>query len=218
MTIDYLFEQMDADGDRLINVAEFVRGIKGFTDLKQSVIEQVFRFIDRKGLGLITYDRFKEALTQKRRDFDIINHHEIEAEVPERSKEKDYDQFFLDEIKAWIKRQNISFLDAFKLFDYDFDGQVSKPDLRKALVKLVQINPRDLTKQRIDKLFEILCHSRMPNLQPSDFERLLYGQNECNIDRVARIIGQRMGQRFNSLEEAFKAAGKGKSKVNLSDL
>ena len=146
MSVAALFYQMDLDGDELINVAEFVAGLSKFTDLKQSVIEQVFRHIDKKGLGLATYEQFAAALTKKEPGYDIVRHVEIPEVVPERSKPKDYEQFFFDEIRAWIKRQNIGFLEAFKLFDYDFDGQVSKTDFRKAMVKLVQVNPRDLTK------------------------------------------------------------------------
>ena len=124
----------------------------------------------------------------------------------------------MEEIKAWVWRQNITFIDAFKTFDYDFDGQVSKTDFRKALVKLVGINPRDLTKQRLDKLFEICNQSRMPNLQPGDFEKLLNGEREGSIGRIIRLISQRMGSKFDTIEASYEAASKGKNKVNLANL
>lgn len=64
-------------------------------------------------------------------------------------------------------------LDVFKSFDCDFDGKVSKNDLKKALVEVIGIKERDISDARLDRLISLMSFFKTPSLQPSDFERLL---------------------------------------------
>lgn len=54
--------------------------------------------------------------------------------------------------------------DVFKSFDIDFDGKVSKRDMKAALVCLIKINPAEITDIRLDRLFKLLSFHKLENL------------------------------------------------------
>jgi len=48
-------------------------------------------------------------------------------------------------IRSWIIQENITVEEAFRAFDIDFDGVVSKRDLKTALLQVLGVNPIHLT-------------------------------------------------------------------------
>ena len=59
----------------------------------------------------------------------------------------------------------------FRYFDQDFDGIVSKSDMRVSLAKFCGFN--NISDINIDRLFRMLSFYKTESLQPSDFFRLL---------------------------------------------
>ena len=59
----------------------------------------------------------------------------------------------------------------FWYFDQDFDGCVSKSDMRMSLAKFCGLN--NVSDINIDRLFKMLSFYKSESLQPSDFFRLL---------------------------------------------
>ena len=45
----------------------------------------------------------------------------------------DWQSKVIDKIKLFIQKQKLSYMDAFRSFDLDFDGKISKVDLERAL-------------------------------------------------------------------------------------
>jgi Ca2+-binding EF-hand superfamily protein len=76
-----------------------------------------------------------------------------------------------------VKGSNLSAENAFKFFDQDFDGLISKQDMKLSLEKFLNIAPSKINDHRIDRLFRVLSFYKMDTLQPSDFERLLSNEN-----------------------------------------
>ena len=80
----------------------------------------------------------------------------------------------------------MDYQDAFKSFDINFDGKVCKNDMRKALETFVKVSPKEITDVRLDRLFKILSYYKTEALQPSDFERLLSGNNPLANDPLLK--------------------------------
>ena len=80
-------------------------------------------------------------------------------------------------IKRWVKSSKINSLEAFRSFDQDFDGLISKDDMAKSLQKYLLMKPEEIVDTRLDRLFRLLSFYKTEEIQPSDFERLLHDVN-----------------------------------------
>ena len=73
--------------------------------------------------------------------------------------------------------QKISAIEAFRSFDQDFDGMVSKSDMKKSLIEFIKVKPAELSEIRLDRLIKLLSFFKTENIQQSDFDRLLKDSN-----------------------------------------
>jgi len=62
----------------------------------------------------------------------------------------------VQKIKEWIRRKDLTVEDAFKCFDADFDGYVSKADLKHALVSLLEIDEGEIFQTKLDRLYRLM--------------------------------------------------------------
>ena len=46
--------------------------------------------------------------------------------------------------------------EAFKCFDKDFDGFISKPDLKESLTDILEISPKTIVPTKLDRLFRLM--------------------------------------------------------------
>ena len=53
-------------------------------------------------------------------------------------------------------RERITIEEGFKCFDKDFDGYVSKDDLKWGLVNILKIKEEDIYPTKLDRLFRLL--------------------------------------------------------------
>lgn len=74
--------------------------------------------MDKSAIGLINYNQF----------LDVLRLQQIEKNVLEDN--FDWENSVISQIKSWIVKQQITVDEAFKCFDKDFDGFISKEDLR----------------------------------------------------------------------------------------
>ena len=84
---------------------------------------------------------------------------------------------FSRRIKTWCRASKINSLEAFRSFDQDFDGLISKDDMAKSLQKYLLMKPEEIVDTRLDRLFRLLSFYKTEMIQPSDFERLLHDVN-----------------------------------------
>ena len=77
--------------------------------------------MDNKTIGLITYQAFIDVL-----------HNEMFT-APRVKDNFDWENTMVTKIRNWIKSKNLTIEEAFKCFDMNFAGFVTKDDLNKSL-------------------------------------------------------------------------------------
>ena len=133
--------------------------------------------------------------------------------------------------------------EAFKSFDHDFDGLISKADMRISLIQFLKVKPEDINDPRISRLFKLLSFYKTDTIQQSDFERLMNDANpymtaatsetKSNIMKsmggswantstsdwkfaAIQQIGLSISQGYESIESSFLDASNNTSKVNFN--
>ena len=78
-------------------------------------------------MGLITYDQF----------LFVFNGGELSCRRIEDN--FDWEEKMISKIKQWVLAKGFTFEEAFKCFDQDFDGIISKDDLKRSLSILLHV-------------------------------------------------------------------------------
>jgi len=78
--------------------------------------------IDKKSIGLIDYTSFLDVMKNERFTVSKIKDN------------FDWENSIIQRIKNWIQTKSLTVEEAFKCFDMNFDGYVTKDDLNKALI------------------------------------------------------------------------------------
>lgn len=69
----------------------------------------------------------------------------------------------------------------------NFDGYISKEDLNKSLIQLIQIPSDEIIGTKLDRLFNLMDFFKQKKIQLSDFQRLVGGVNPYNAAKVPEI-------------------------------
>jgi hypothetical protein len=93
---------------------------------------------------LINYEQF----------LDVLRLQQIDKQALEDN--FDWESGVIIQIKNWIVKQRITVEEAFKCFDRDFDGFISKDDLRHSLSEILEINPALVQPTKLDRLYKLL--------------------------------------------------------------
>jgi len=56
-----LFDLFDTDGDNMVSLVEFQRGLQQVCSLSGPIVEQLYTLIDKHGLALVNYDQFLDV-------------------------------------------------------------------------------------------------------------------------------------------------------------
>lgn len=64
-------------------------------------------------------------------------------------------------------------MEAFRSFDKDFDGLISKEDMKLSLIEYLRVPEEEILNTRLDRLFRVLSYYKTDKIQLSDFDRLL---------------------------------------------
>mmetsp|Transcript_28903 Transcript_28903/g.27806 ORF Transcript_28903/g.27806 Transcript_28903/m.27806 type:complete len:158 (+) Transcript_28903:3046-3519(+) len=153
----------------MLSFADFSLGLDRILKLSQPLKEKLFAKMDKLSIGLVAYENFLEVL----RTTTATQIHESVA-----------DSFAFE--MAAIKRikdfsttsKSMSVEQLFKIMDSDFDGYISKEDLRVFLESILEV--RELTPVRLDRIYRVLDQNKSGNLVISDLRYLInsdsYGQ------------------------------------------
>lgn len=145
--------------------------------------------MDHKKIGLISYQEFLDVLKDKKLD------------PPRIVDSFDWEQGIVTKIKEWIRNKSLTVEDAFKCFDQDFDGYVSKIDLKKSIETLLGIPSEEIVVTKVDRLFRLMDFFKQGSIQLSDFQRLLGGGNpysSTQINGVSQKMSRSMGGALGS--------------------
>lgn len=160
-----MFDKFDLDKDNMVSYSEFSRGLDEILQLSEPIKEQIYSLMDKASIGMINYTQF----------LDVLRLQNIEKQAVEDN--FDWESGVISQIKAWIATQNITVEEAFKCFDKDFDGFVSKDDLRHSLSEILEINPALVQPTKLDRLYRLLDFFKTGLIQMSDFQRLVNDEN-----------------------------------------
>ena len=88
----------------------------------------------------------------------------------------------LFKIRNWCKRENLTVEDAFRTFDKDFDGEISKSDIRLFITDILKIENKEVTNAKLNRVFKLMDQFKRGKITLLDFRRFLdegvfYGQN-----------------------------------------
>ena len=100
--------------------------------------------IDKKSIGLIDYASFIDVF------------HNEKFTVSKIKDNFDWENSMIQQIKAWIQKQGLTVEEAFKCFDMNFDGYISKDDLNKSLQQLLEIPKDEILSTKLDRLFNLM--------------------------------------------------------------
>jgi Ca2+-binding EF-hand superfamily protein len=225
------FDKFDLDNDGLVSYAEFQRGLDQVIKLSQPIKEQLYALMDKNNIGLISYDQFLEVLR-----LENIEKKTIEDNF-------DWESGVIDKLKQWIVSQNLTVEEAFKCFDKDFDGFVSKADLRASLLDILEIDAASVLPTKLDRLFRLMDFFKSGQVQVSDFQRLISNSNPYSDTRVSGMtksmsrslgggltststfdwkfsaiqqIGLVISRKYPSLNDSFNKASENSAKIQFN--
>lgn len=141
------FNRFDANKDGFISFNEWSQGIDKILTLSLPVKEKLFALMDKNEIGLVDYPNF----------LDIINLSSAKKLTNSTMNDNfDWENNVIEQIKKWIMTSRITIDEGFKCFDKDFDGFISKDDLKYSLVNILKINEEEIYPTKLDRLFRLL--------------------------------------------------------------
>ena len=144
--------------------------------VNQPTLEKIFNLMDENKIGMVDLEKFYRSLFVEDPQYDLIHHGEVVNHQANDPGEPIEDSFewqnqVVAQIKVWFKREKLRQRDlqldpqdAFKSFDIDFDGKVSRADLKKALTSFLDIPPKEITDIRLERLFRLLSFHKTETL------------------------------------------------------
>lgn len=100
----------------------------------------------------------------------------------------------------------ITFEEAFKLADQDFDGVINKSDLEKFLLKNLKIDPEAVTSTNLDRLYKLIDSSKKGFIYKSDFKELLQEPaSSAWLQNVKQQMGLYLSKNFEGLRNSFES-------------
>ena len=71
--------------------------------------------------------------------------------------------------------------DAFRMADIDFDGTISKKDLKQFILKLPHVQAKEVTDPKVDRLFKLLDRFKRGHIQADDFLQIFTEDNTSQL-------------------------------------
>ena len=148
----------------------------------------------------------------------------------------------INKIKQWVVDQRLTVEEAFKCFDKDFDGFISKGDLKASLLDILEIDPASVLPTKLDRLFRLMDFFKSGLVQVSDFQRLITNSNPYSDTLVSgatssmsrslggglsntstfdwkfsavQQIGLILSRKYSFLNESFSVASQNSAKIQF---
>lgn len=150
----------------MINLAQFSQGVSSIVSIAPPLLEKLFNVMDSNKIGMVDYPRFEKILS-------IQANSQVPKPGDSVEDSFDWQERIIFEIKRWVKQAKLIPMEAFRSFDKDFDGLISKEDMKQSLVEYLRVPVEEIISTRLDRLFRILSYYKTDKIQLTDFERLL---------------------------------------------
>jgi len=103
--------------------------------------------MDKNEIGLVDYPNFLEVIN-------LSSTNKLKKGVF--NDNFDWENDIIEQIKTWVITERITVEEAFKSFDKDFDGHVSKQDLRWSLCNILKVKEEEIFPTKLDRLFRLM--------------------------------------------------------------
>jgi Ca2+-binding EF-hand superfamily protein len=108
--------------------------------------EKIFAIMDKNKIGLIDYPNFLE----------IIQLSSANTKKQGCEDNFDWENGIIEKIKEWINREKITVEEGFKCFDKDFDGYISKDDLKWGIISILEVKEEQILPTKLDRLMRLM--------------------------------------------------------------
>lgn len=221
----------------MINLAQFSQGVSSIVSIAPPLLEKLFNVMDTNKIGMVDYPRFERILS-------IQANSQVPKPGDSVEDSFDWQERIIFEIKRWVKQAKLISMEAFRSFDKDFDGLISKEDMKKSLIEYLRVPAEEIIDPRLDRLFRILSYYKTDKIQLTDFDRLLndvspyvnsatgktdtkfsstmgggFAQTSTHDWKLAAIqqIGLVISHKYSTLEDSFDEASKNTDRVTFEN-
>jgi Ca2+-binding EF-hand superfamily protein len=197
------FKKMDIEGTGMVSFPNFMAGVDKLVQLSEPVKEGLFRLLDTQGIGLVDYPTFLRIV----RDSDM--------EQKQAADNWNWEQDILSKIKDWMNAEKLTVEAVFRAFDRDFDGVLSKKDLRESLESILKLE--NILPSKIDRLYKLLDAFKRDSVQLADFKSIFEDNRRPEWKSSAKQqIGLQLSKLYQSLPEAFELISEYSGKITFA--
>jgi Ca2+-binding EF-hand superfamily protein len=193
MNFQDAFRTFDVKKKGMLSCKEFSDGLSKVIELSQPVKDGLFAVMDKQGIGMVDFTSFLSVL----KDTDI--------QPKAHGDDWSWENKALSAIRDWISSENLTIEDAFRAFDKDFDGIMSKDDLKRSLIEILKYEEREMPSSRIDRLYKLMDIYKRNSIQLADFKSLFEESNRPDWKNSARQqLGLMLSRIFPDIHRAFE--------------
>ena len=117
----------------------------------------------------------------------------------------DWQSSIISKLHLYFNSEKLSPADAFRIVDSDFDGFISKSDLKKFLISVLNVRTEEANSSNIDRLFKLLDRFKRGCITKDDFAHFFDGKEEGWIEAAKQQVGLVLSKSFGSLKESFES-------------
>ena len=197
------FKRLDTEGNGTIAYSAFMAHWDSLYPISNTQKEGLFRLFDPQSIGQIDYPSFLRILR------------DVEIDPKASSDNWDWEQDVISKIKAWKTAQKLSTEAVFRAFDRDFDGVLSKTDLRESLESLLKLG--SLPSARVERVYKLLDVFKRDSVQLADFKVIFEENRRPEWKSSAKHqLSLCLSQAYPSLSEAFERVSEHTGKVTFA--
>lgn len=191
MNYEELFALLDSNHNGFLTITEFSQNIEKIMHLSQPAKDGFFAFMDKQRIGLVDLNTFLK----------YVGKSIVQKMAPVEEDDFDWELEILFKIRNWVNRENLTVEDAFRTFDKDYDGEISKADIHTYLLDILKIEHKEITQAKVNRIFKLMDQFKRGKITLVDFKRFIqegvfYGQNTSifgnptNLDPAAKTQQQ----------------------------
>ena len=186
-TLDNFFYYLDNNKDTYIDKNEFISQILSlpnfdFDKYNLGRIEQFYNYLDEYKNGKVDLSRFRIKLNIFDDDINLNQDYSYKGNTI-------IEHLLLKEIaKYYLENNNLSDTEFFAILDNDNDGLISKEDIKIFAVKLLKMNEKELTHNKLLHFITSISSNNDEFLTLSDIQNFMQDIKNNNLNKYKNTI------------------------------
>jgi hypothetical protein len=99
------------------------------------------------------------------------------------------------------------------MLDIDFDGELSKEDIKEFLLKVLKMPELEVTQPRLERLFKLFDHFKRGHIHLEDFTRIY--ESQINIPSKSKSVSMAKSFDFNTNNDIFDWKANARQQIGL---